>query len=250
MAHYGMLRDYHFSGDVDDIRGASIYAADDVKLGKVEDVIFDHDTGAINSLIVHMGHRARVLVPSDHVFRAVTDEDSFQTDLSSEDAERLPEFDEHKLQDERQWRSHQQDQDQIWREHEKKLRDQYKKGWHEAPVQHRHGTDRNVTPDETPAPAEGPAGERRISAAELFPEPLAGKFPGVSGPMTVPSTNQAAEDPTLRPAGAVDRAQKAAWGNLPPSSRWSEFQESIRTNLSSIRERCPRCCQVRESRVA
>ena len=28
MAHYGMLRDYRFGSDVDDIRGASLYGID------------------------------------------------------------------------------------------------------------------------------------------------------------------------------------------------------------------------------
>jgi uncharacterized protein YrrD len=47
MAHYGTLRDHRFDDDVDDIRGASLYGMDDEKLGKIDDVIFDHGSGAI-----------------------------------------------------------------------------------------------------------------------------------------------------------------------------------------------------------
>ena len=33
MAHYGMLRDYRFSEDVDDVRGATVYGLEDEKIG-------------------------------------------------------------------------------------------------------------------------------------------------------------------------------------------------------------------------
>ena len=45
MAHYGTLRDYHFTDideTTDDIRGAKVYGLNDEKLGKIDDVIFDH----------------------------------------------------------------------------------------------------------------------------------------------------------------------------------------------------------------
>ncbi len=49
MTHFGTLRDYRFT-DVDeatdDIRGAKVYGLDDEKLGKIDDVIFDHATGS------------------------------------------------------------------------------------------------------------------------------------------------------------------------------------------------------------
>ena len=34
MAHYGTMRDFRFSHDVDDIRGAALYGSNDEKLGK------------------------------------------------------------------------------------------------------------------------------------------------------------------------------------------------------------------------
>ena len=48
MTHIGTLRDYRFTNvdeATDDIRGAKVYGLDDEKLGKIDDVIFDHATG-------------------------------------------------------------------------------------------------------------------------------------------------------------------------------------------------------------
>src|SRR5919204_30939 len=53
MAHYGTLQDYRFTDTdaaKDDIRGSKIYGRDDEKLGKIDDVIFDHSTGAIRNI--------------------------------------------------------------------------------------------------------------------------------------------------------------------------------------------------------
>ena len=55
MAHYGMLRDYRFSEDVDDVRGATIYGLEDEKIGKIDDVIFDHSSGQIRYAVVDSG---------------------------------------------------------------------------------------------------------------------------------------------------------------------------------------------------
>lgn len=248
MAHYGMLRDYKFSDDVDEIRGDIIYAADKSKLGKVADVIFEHDTGAIRYLVADIGHDRKVLVPSNHVYRTVLDEDSFATDLSAADAGRLPAFDEKMLHGD-QWRQHEEEHHRAWQEQEEKLNTEYEQKWHASPVQHRQGSDRDITPDEVPERSRGPMRERQVSAADLTPQRLAGKFPGVGGPMVVPGSVNTGET-TLHPAGTVDRAQQAAFGNNPPSPRWFGFEESIRKKLEEIRRRCPTCCRPGKSRVA
>jgi len=58
MPHYGTLRDFRFS-DVDeatdDVRGAKVYGLNDEKLGKVDDIIFDHETGAIRYVVINTG---------------------------------------------------------------------------------------------------------------------------------------------------------------------------------------------------
>ena len=58
MTHIGTLRDYRFAEvdeAADDIRGAKVYGMDDEKLGKIDDVIFDHATGAIRYVVVDTG---------------------------------------------------------------------------------------------------------------------------------------------------------------------------------------------------
>jgi uncharacterized protein YrrD len=57
MSHYGLLRDYRFEdlNTTDDIRGAHVYGRDDEKLGKIDDVIFNHSTGSIKYVVVDAG---------------------------------------------------------------------------------------------------------------------------------------------------------------------------------------------------
>ncbi len=67
MAHYATLAEYRFSDDVRDIRGARVYDPDDQNIGKVADVMFDHDTGDIQGLIVNVGHGRDVLISNAHL---------------------------------------------------------------------------------------------------------------------------------------------------------------------------------------
>src|SRR5919108_3379717 len=108
MAHYATLDEYHFTADVDDIRGANLYSSDNKKIGKVKDVIFDHATGEIRYLVVDIGHDRKVLVPSNHLYRSVVDEEDFETDISAAEIDRLPRLDEKMLKDEKKWRGHEE----------------------------------------------------------------------------------------------------------------------------------------------
>ena len=71
MAHYGTLREYRFSDTdavKDDIRGSSVYGVDDDKLGKIDDVIFDHSNGNIRYAVIDTGgwlHHHKFIVPAD-----------------------------------------------------------------------------------------------------------------------------------------------------------------------------------------
>jgi hypothetical protein len=44
MAHYGTLKSARVADAVDDIHGSPLYGLNDEKLGKIDDVIFDHST--------------------------------------------------------------------------------------------------------------------------------------------------------------------------------------------------------------
>jgi uncharacterized protein YrrD len=47
MSHYGLLKDYRLSEAAEDIRGTTLYGMREEKLGKIDDVIFDHSSGDI-----------------------------------------------------------------------------------------------------------------------------------------------------------------------------------------------------------
>src|SRR5437899_8349352 len=104
MAHYTTLSEYRFEADVDDIRGAKLFGEGSQELGHIRDVVFDHATGDIRYFVVEYGRDRRVLVPLDHVFRSVVDENSFSSELTSSDLDQLPAFDEKLLKNDRQWK--------------------------------------------------------------------------------------------------------------------------------------------------
>ena len=47
MPHYGTLKDARFADAADDIRGSHLHRLNDEKLGKIDDVIFDHSVTQI-----------------------------------------------------------------------------------------------------------------------------------------------------------------------------------------------------------
>src|ERR1700756_4592052 len=68
MAHYGTLRDTLVGEANEDIRGSHLYGLNDEKLGKIDDVIFDHSTGDIHYAVVDTGgwlHSKKFLVPAN-----------------------------------------------------------------------------------------------------------------------------------------------------------------------------------------
>jgi len=236
MAHYGMLRDYAFAEDVDDIRGSDLYAADG-KIGTIKDVIFDHEAGDIRYLVADLGHDRRVLIDSGHVFRSTADDDSFETDLTAAEASRLPAFDEKSLEAEHDWERNHADNRKIWKEREENYEREYKRAWEEDPVMHMKGSERMITPDL--GAAEG-AGERTITGADLTPRRIADKF-AQTGPITTGTTNEVARDLTLRPAGTASNAENAAFGTWARSERFRSFQSSLRQRMPELRQTCCFC---------
>lgn len=248
MAHYSTLQDYHFSADADDIRGAHLHSMENQKIGKIDDVIFDHQTGEIRYLVVDTGRDRKVLIASNHLYRSLADEEDFETDISAAEVDRLPRFDQNMLRDEEKWREHEAGHHKAWKEQEERLLAEYKEKWHEGPVQHRHGSDRNVTPEDLPSGSSAEAGKRIVTGADLTPRRIAGKFPGVGRPM-VGTSNPNAVETTLLPA-RDEGEEEPRFGSAPPSPRWHAFQQNIRQNLDDIRARCTTCCRPSQSRVA
>ncbi len=129
----------------------------------------------------------------------------------------------------------------------KKYEEEFKKFWHEAPVMHRRGSDRIITPPEEPNPNVPISAESRvasecneINAADLFPERLTDKF---SDP------RPGAHKVTLRPQGTIRRAEEAAQGVTLLKPRWETFGESLLRSRDSIQANCSQCDSAAEKNV-
>lgn len=134
MAKYGMLRDYRFTESADDIRGSHLYGTDDEKLGKIDDVIFDHFTGQINYVVVDTGgwlSTKKFIVPANHLRSSSEHEGDFAVNLTKKQVEAFPPYEEANLES-----------DELWADYEGR----YRSKWEADPVMHRVGTDRNITP--------------------------------------------------------------------------------------------------------
>jgi sporulation protein YlmC with PRC-barrel domain len=137
MARYGTLGDYRFSNTEEaasDIRGSKVYGRDDSKLGEIDDVVFDEATGAIVFVVVDTGgwlSSKKFVVPPGNIRPSMQHEDDFRVDLSKEQIENFPAYDETAITDEEKWVDYE---------------NRYRSKWVESPVMHREATDRNITP--------------------------------------------------------------------------------------------------------
>src|SRR6185437_13334330 len=115
------------------------------KVGKVTDVIFDHEAGDIRYLVIKLEKR-EVMLPTNRVYRSIVDEQSFETDLSQHELELLPSFNEKSVsgkEDEKLAEAHKRE----YKEEEKRERAEYKEQFEEGPIAHREGSNRLITPE-------------------------------------------------------------------------------------------------------
>lgn len=135
MHTYKRLHDYRFSeADVDDIRGSAVYGLKDDKLGKIDDVIFDSATAAIRYVVVDTGgwlSSKRFIVPADRLSASSAHEGNYHVDLTKSQIESFPPYDENAIESQEKWQDYE---------------DRYQTVWTSSPVQHREGTERNITP--------------------------------------------------------------------------------------------------------
>ena len=137
MTRYGTLGDYRFA-DVkeaaDDIRGSKVYGFNGEKLGEIDDVIFDQDSGGIVYVVVDTGgwlSSKKFLVPPREVRPSVQHRDDYLVELTKEQIESFPPYDGEALSSEERWADYER---------------RYRSNWETGPVMHRVATDRNVTP--------------------------------------------------------------------------------------------------------
>ena len=151
MAQSGMLRDYRFTEAAEDIRGSHLYGVNNEKLGKIDDVIFDHGTGTIRYIVVDTGgwlSTKKFIVPAERLHASVEHKDDFAVDLTKAQVEGFPPYDEKNLES-----------DELWADYEGR----YRSKWESDPVMHRVGTDRNITP--TTLQMEGNASSTRAAGS-------------------------------------------------------------------------------------
>lgn len=139
MAHYGMLREHRFSSDVDDIRGATLYGTNDEKLGKIDDVIFDHNTGEIQYAVVDTGgwlSSKKFLVPADRIREHDNGEDFFIV-ATKHQIEALPKYNEDAVKNEKDWGDYDA---------------RYRQAWGSGPIMHKQGSTHSITPEPSEMP--------------------------------------------------------------------------------------------------
>jgi sporulation protein YlmC with PRC-barrel domain len=282
MPHYGTLHDIAFQQDIDDIRGTALYGVNDHKLGKIQDVIFDHGSGEIKYVVVDTGGwftQKKFLVPADRIHSYDKDKDAFQVDLTKEHIERkFPSYDENAAKSEKDWASYEAE---------------YKRAWEEDPVLHRKDRiDLEVTPPdvqgETGATTPGGPGvpmgsmgeelqdirERNQRTAEelaredeggrFTPHRLAGKFPEAAETankikMSPASLDDAGYDIGLENEFPIDanppanpnqqsKAASAEIGQWHPRMR--RFEEVLKEKLVDVTARCPNCAPAKDKEAA
>jgi sporulation protein YlmC with PRC-barrel domain len=222
MPHYATLKDYQFKDRVDDIRGTDLYGVDGDKLGTIDDVIFEHGSGAVKYCVVDTGgwlSSKKFLVPAERIHSFDRDPDALQVDLLKEHIERVfPAYDENSL-----------DRDKDWRDYE----DRYhhaatdNRVWEHGPVMHKRGSTRSITPEAAEMPA-GSGQAEDLRGADIEPRRLAGKFtstmPGAGKLEMVPEGTR----PTERSFSAVNEAFVPPEGE-PSFSATREFGELDRS---------------------
>ncbi|HEY6768227.1 MAG TPA: PRC-barrel domain-containing protein [Candidatus Sulfotelmatobacter sp.] len=216
MAQYGMLRDYSFSEAAEDIRGSRLHGANNEKLGKIDDVIFDYSSGQIRYVVVDTGgwlSTKKFVVPADRI-RAASEfeegEEGYAVDLSKEQIESLPPYQETDLESDEQWADYE---------------GKYRSKWESGPVMHRKETDRNITP--TTQQMVGNASSERAA--------------GLPSGSATPSFSNSADNKTNVRADAA--AAEASTGRVVPAGvdtvvisnsasgigdRWDTFQSRLR----------------------
>jgi hypothetical protein len=137
MVHYGTLRDYRFNDleeAKDDVRGSKVYGPGDEKLGKIDDVIFDHSTGQIQYVVIDTGgwlSSKKFVVPPQALRPSLQHEDDFRVELTRQQIESFPPYNETDIESDEKWADYD---------------GRYRSRWEADPIMHRVATDRNITP--------------------------------------------------------------------------------------------------------
>lgn len=218
MAHYGTLRDFQFiqSGeDLDDVRGSHLYGLNDEKLGKIDDVVFDHSSGEIRYVVVDTGgwlSSKKFVVPADRIRPSANHEDDFSVDLSKQQVESFPAYNEKDMESEDKWNDYE---------------NRYRSKWEAKPVMHRAETDRNITP----TTQQMKQGSVSSSGGRLSPDP--------SGRTGMDSERTRAESMNISNPASDDVTISNSAAGI--GARWDTFQSRLRQRRREVISSCSSC---------
>jgi sporulation protein YlmC with PRC-barrel domain len=226
MAHYGILGTTAISETAEDIRGASLYGRDDDKLGKIDDVIFDHATGDIRYVVVDTGgwlSSKKFIVPAERLRASAKHENDFEADLTKKQVENFPPYKDSDLESESKWTDYE---------------GKYRAKWVTDPVMHRAETDRNITPT-TYQETGNLNSERAEAEAQGRPVPVT-RMPAVST-SSREADLEAASRPTDRiiPAGSDTVVVDSTAAGV--GQRWDTFQSRLREHRKEAVAACHTC---------
>ena len=218
MSHYGLLKDYRLREDAEDIRGTTLYGMREEKLGKIDDVIFDHSTGDISYLVVDTGGwltTRKFIVPADHVRPSSRYKDEFTSDLTKEQIETFPPYSESDLESNEKWTDYES---------------RYRSKWEKGPVMHRAETDRNITPT-----TQQMEGNRSSTRAAGLPERAA------RGSVLDRGSSEAAPPETGRVVPAGTDSVTINNSAVGIGGRWDTFQARLRERRKEAVAGCGSC---------
>jgi hypothetical protein len=215
--HYGRLGNYRFDQSTDDIRGASLYGLHDEKLGKIDDVIFDHSTGDIQYVVVDTGGwltTKKFILPASRVHASPEHKEDFASDLTKKRIEDFPAYDEKDLDSEKHWGDYE---------------NRYRAKWETGPVMHRAETDRNITP--TTQQMTGNRSSLRASGSSE---------PSLANPVAAGRSSAEGESANrVVPAGTDSVVIDSSAAGI--GGRWDTFQARLRERRKEAAAGCTTC---------
>jgi len=225
MAHYGTLKNAPVSAAGEDVRGSHLYGSNDEKLGKIDDVIFNHSTGDIHYVVVDTGgwlHSRKFLVPAEALRASGKHENDYEADVSKRQIESFPRYDESYLESESQWKGY---------------ADRYRATWVAHPVMHRAETDRNLTP--TARQTSGNLNSE-IAAAQAQGRPVPAR-PQPVGASAEAADWDAAQRVTERAVPAGTDSVVIENTAVGIGGRWDTFQSRLRERRKEAVAHCRTC---------
>ncbi len=219
MPHYGLLGDYQFRDAAEDIRGTTLYGFGDEKLGKIEDVIFDHSTGDIDYVVVDTGWLTtkQFIVPADSLRYSAKHDHDFACDLTKQQVESFPPYSDSHLESPDQWGDYE---------------GRYRSKWETGPVMHREGTDRNITP--TTQQLEGNRSSTRAAGGGSVPM-------SPNGALNQEEDLVAADSPTGRVVPAGSDSVIISNSAVGIGGRFDTFQDRLRERRKEAVAGCGTC---------